>query len=111
MANSDNAKARGDCDESAKLIEEKETEPEVTSGTPPSVLAAAEHVIEDWMEFTLSSTSAGSAVLPTTKHAFVALEGIDAGLVVSYWRLCRDSGVAISYQTTPIQRRRAKGHE
>lgn len=78
VANSDSAKARGDCDESAKLMEEKETEPEVTSGTPPRVFADAEHVIEDWMEFTLSSTSAGSAVLPMTKHAFAARVGREA---------------------------------
>ncbi len=89
VANSDSANARGDFDDAAKLIEEKETEPAVTSGTPEIVFAEAEQVIEDWMAFTLSATSAGSVVSPMTKHAFAAREVREARTAISYRRLCK----------------------
>lgn len=47
-----------------------ETLPEVTSGTLSMVVAVVEHVTDDWIAVTESCTSAGRAVLPTTKQAF-----------------------------------------
>lgn len=50
-------------------MDEKDVAPDVTSGTPEIVLAFAEHVIAFCTDVTVSATSAGRTVLPTTKHA------------------------------------------
>lgn len=44
-------------------------DPDVTSGTL-SMVVPVPHVTDDWIALTESSTSAGRAVLPTTKQAF-----------------------------------------
>lgn len=69
MANSESAKARGDCADLEKSMAEKVELPEVTSGTLERVFAVAEQVMEDWIELTTSATSPGRGVLPTTKQA------------------------------------------
>lgn len=70
VANLERANWRGVCFEVAKLTEEKEVLPEVTSGTLEMVLTVEEQVMEDWIEVTTSATSAGRVVLPMTKQAF-----------------------------------------
>lgn len=50
-------------------MEEKDTLPEVTSGTLESVFTVEEQVMLEPSEVTTSATSAGSVVLPTTKQA------------------------------------------
>lgn len=69
VANSLSAKASGEDEEVLKSIDEKDTEPEVTSGTLERVLAVAEQVTVFWREVATSATSAGSAVVPTRKQA------------------------------------------
>ena len=62
------ANCKGEELESAKLIDENETPPEVTSGTLPMVLAVPQVTCEASASAE-SCTSAGSAVLPTIKQA------------------------------------------
>lgn len=69
VANMERANCKGVWLDVAKLTDEKETLPDVTSGTLEMVFVLAEHVIVDWMSVTTSATSAGRAVLPTTKQA------------------------------------------
>lgn len=63
------AKLRGVRLEAEKSMEEKETPPLETSGTVPIVVADRSQVTAFWMEVTEAWTSAGRAVLPTTKQA------------------------------------------
>lgn len=68
--------------EVAKFTEEKETAPEVTSGTLEMVVVLPQ-VIEDWTLVTAAATSAGRAVVPTTKQAFARdVRGAEGVLVV-----------------------------
>lgn len=81
VANSLRAKASGEEEDLLKSMEEKEIEPDVTSGTLERVLAVAEQVMVFWREAATSATSAGSAVVPTTKQALawrVAMMGVAA---------------------------------
>jgi hypothetical protein len=71
VANSLRANASGVCEDVAKLMEEKETPPEETSGTLERVVWDVEQVMRDWMAATVSETSLGRAVLPMTKHALL----------------------------------------
>jgi hypothetical protein len=60
-------------------MEEKDTPPEETSGTPERVVVEVSQVIEFWIAVTVSWTSAGRAVLPTMKQAWA-------------WRAVREMG-------------------
>lgn len=83
MANVESANCSGVCFEVAKLMEEKEVVPEVTSGTLEMVLTVLEQLMEDWMEVTTVATSAGRVVLPMTKQAFAReFRGAEMGLLV-----------------------------
>ena len=69
MANSERANVRGEEEDAEKSMEEKDVEPDVTSGTPESVVVDVSQVMVFWREVTTSSTSAGKAVSPTMKQA------------------------------------------
>lgn len=69
VANCVSAKFRGVEEESAKLMSENFTPPEMVSGTLPIVVVDVSQVTTFWIAITVSSTSAGRAVDPTTKQA------------------------------------------
>jgi len=69
VANSERANVRGEEEDAEKSMEEKVVEPDVTSGTPDSVVVDASQVMVFWREVTTSSTSAGKVVSPTMKQA------------------------------------------
>ena len=69
VANSERANVRGEEEDAEKSMEEKVVEPDVTSGTPDSVVMDASQVMVFWREVTTSSTSAGKVVSPTMKQA------------------------------------------
>jgi hypothetical protein len=64
-------------------MEEKETAPDVTSGTPEMDLAVLEQVIDDWIWVTVVDTSAGRAVVPIMKQAFA--REVRGAVDVSLW--------------------------
>jgi predicted amidohydrolase len=66
------AKSRGVLSDAAKLTDENETPPDVTSGTSSMVVDVAEQVMLPWMATTLAAVSAGRVVLPMTKQALFA---------------------------------------
>jgi hypothetical protein len=69
VANFWSANWSGVCEDLEKSTSENVAPPEETSGTPEMVLAELLQVTALWTEVTTSATSAGSAVLPTTKQA------------------------------------------
>jgi len=69
VANSVVANARGEEDESAKFMLEKEMPPEETSGTPERVVVLVSQVMALCIAVTVSWTSAGRAVVPVMKQA------------------------------------------
>lgn len=68
MANVSSANCNGVLLDFEKSMALKDTAPEVTSGTPPMVVAAPQ-VTVSWIAVTVAATSAGRAVLPVMKQA------------------------------------------
>lgn len=76
------AKLRGVREDLEKSIDEKETPPLETSGTPERVVVEVSQVMEDWICWTEVSVSAGRAVAPIMKHGFAARRTLSVGAEV-----------------------------
>ena len=72
-------KASGDWSESAKLMEEKETPPEMTSGTFEMVVLPMLQVMLSARESAMEETSAGSSSVPMMKQGLCRLVTTGAG--------------------------------